>query len=262
MSGPLLSLALGTAVLSGVMAAVWVTAVRIRNAGIVDVAWSLNFSLLALLYATLGKGYVPRRLLIAGMVVLWSLRLSGHLYARVMGEHPVEDGRYRQLRQEWGPDPDARFFWFFELQAVLNVALSVPILVSCSNATPWIRPLEWAGVGLWAVALVGEAAADRQLERFRRDAANRGRTCQVGLWRYSRHPNYFFEWLVWVAYFAFASASPWGWATVYCPLLMLCFLLRVTGIPATEAQALRSRGEEYRQYQRTTSAFVPWFRKG
>ena len=109
------------------------------------------------------------------------------------------------------------------------------------------------------MALAGESAADRQLEAFRRDPANRGKTCRVGLWRVSRHPNYFFEWLVWVAYFVFALASPWGWVTIYCPALMLFFLFRVTGIPATEAQALKSRGEDYRQYQRTTSAFFPWF---
>ena len=83
----------------------------------------------------------------------------------------------------------------------------------------------------------------------------------MGLWRYSRHPNYFFEWLVWVAYCVFAWPSPWGWATIYCPLLMLFFLFRVTGIPMTEEQALRSRGDDYRDYQRTTSAFVPWFPK-
>lgn len=108
---------------------------------------------------------------------------------------------------------------------------------------------------------MGESVADRQLDRFRRDPANKGRVCRVGLWRVSRHPNYFFEWLLWVAYFTFALASPGGWLTAYCPALMLYFLFRVTGIPTTEAQALRSRGDDYRECQRTTSAFVPWFRR-
>lgn len=258
-SAVLLSLALGTVLVLAVMAVVWVLAVRIRNAGIVDIAWSLNFSLLALLYATLASGFLPRRLLIAGMTVLWSLRLGGYLYQRVMGDHPVEDGRYQRLREEWGARADARFFWFFELQGVLNLVLSLPALLASANATPRIHVLEWLAVALWAVGILGEATADRQLDRFRRQAANQGRTCQAGLWRYSRHPNYFFEWLVWLSYFLFASASAWGWASVYCPLLMLYFLFRVTGIPATEAQALKSRGQEYREYQRTTSAFVPWF---
>ena len=261
MSDGLLLLGTGAFLLFVVMAGVWVLAVRIGNAGIVDIAWSLNFTLLALLYATLGPGFLPRRGLIFAMATLWSLRLGGYLYARVMGHHPVEDGRYQQLRQEWAPRANVRFFWFFELQAALNVILSLPVLVACLNPAPGLHPLELAGLALWAIALVGESVADRQLDRFRKDPQNRGRTCQVGLWRYSRHPNYFFEWLVWVAYFLFATASPWGAFTVYCPLLMLFFLFRVTGIPMTETQALKSRGDEYREYQRTTSAFVPWSRR-
>lgn len=244
-----------------VMALVWRIAVRIRNAGIVDVAWSANFSLLVILYATMGTGYFPRRLLIAAMTMLWSLRLAGTLYRRVRGAHPVEDGRYQQLRRDWAPNADRRFLTFFLFQGALNVVLSAPMLLPTLNPAPAITALEGAALALWAVALAGESAADRQLDRFREDPPHRGRTCQVGLWRYSRHPNYFFEWLVWVAFFLFAASSPGGVFTVYCPLLMLYFLFRVTGIPATEAQALRSRGEEYREYQRTTSVFVPWLRK-
>lgn len=243
------------------MAVVWAIAVRIGNAGIVDVAWSCNFSLLAALYAALGSGWLPRRLLVAGMVALWSLRLGGTLVRRVMGDHPVEDGRYQQLRKDWAPRANARFFWFFELQGALNVVLSAPVLVACVNPQPTLHPLELTGALVWTIALAGESAADHQLARFRAEPSNRGRTCQVGLWRYSRHPNYFFEWLIWVTFFLFAAASPGGWLTLYCPLVMLYFLFRVTGIPATEAQALRSRGDEYREYQRTTSPFVPWFRK-
>jgi steroid 5-alpha reductase family enzyme len=178
-----------------------------------------------------------------------------------MGHHPVEDGRYLELRARWGAAANRRFFWFFQAQGVLDVLLAAPLFVACANPAPRIHPLEWAGVGLWAIALAGESIADRQLDAFRRLPASRGRTCRVGLWRYSRHPNYFFEWLVWVAYFVFALASPWGWATVACPALMLYFLFRVTGIPATEAQALRTRGDDYRDYQATTSAFVPWLPK-
>jgi len=254
-------LAAGAALTIVTMAVVWAIAVRIANAGIVDVAWSCNFSLLAVVYAALGSGWLPRRLLMAGMVALWSLRLGSYLYQRVMGDHPVEDGRYQQLRKDWAPRANARFFWFFELQGGLNVILSLPALVACLNPEPALDVLEIVGALVWAVALAGESIADHQLKIFRALPANRGRTCQVGLWRYSRHPNYFFEWLIWVAFFLFAAASSGGWLTFYCPLLMLYFLFRVTGIPATEAQALRSRGEEYREYQRTTSAFVPWFRK-
>jgi steroid 5-alpha reductase family enzyme len=218
---------------------------------------------LTALAAPLGRGHPPRRLLIGGMTLLWSLRLAGYLYRRVVVQHRgIEDGRYAQRRQEWAPRANRRFFWFFELQALLNLVLAAPLFLAAANPAPSVHPLEWAALALWAVALAGESLADRQLDAFRRDPANRGKTCRAGLWRYSRHPNYFFEWLVWVAYFVFALASPWGWATVYCPALMLTFLFRVTGIPATEAQALKSRGDDYREYQRTTSAFFPWFPRG
>jgi steroid 5-alpha reductase family enzyme len=107
--------------------------------------------------------------------------------------------------------------------------------------------------------MLGESVADAQLNRFRANPANKGKTCRVGLWNFSRHPNYFCEWLVWVGYFVYALGSPGGWMAVYAPALMYLFLTRVTGIKATEEHALRSRGEDYRQYQRTTNAFFPWF---
>ena len=250
--------AAGLVLVAAAMAIVWAVAERIRNAGIVDVAWAAGFTPLAVLYAAVLPGYGPRRLLIAAMTIAWSLRLAGYLYRRVMGHHPVEDGRYQKLRADWGASASHRFFWFFQVQGLLDVILAGPLLLACANPSPRLSWLEWSGALLWLVSVAGETVADRQLDAFRRDPANRGKTCRAGLWRYSRHPNYFFEWLVWVAYFVFALASPWGWTTVYCPLLMLYFLFRVTGIPATEAQALRSRGDDYRRYQETTSAFFPW----
>jgi steroid 5-alpha reductase family enzyme len=111
------------------------------------------------------------------------------------------------------------------------------------------------------VAVAGEAIADAQLASFKRNPGDEGRVCDTGLWRYSRHPNYFFEWLVWVAYFVFALASPWGWIAAIGPASILFLLLRITGIPLTEQQAVRSKGDAYRRYQQTTSAFVPWRRK-
>jgi steroid 5-alpha reductase family enzyme len=152
-------------------------------------------------------------------------------------------------------------FCFFQTQAALLVLLSVPFLLAAQNAAPGWHPRELLGLVLWLLALGGEALADAQLARFKRDPRQRGRVCDVGLWRLSRHPNYFFEWLVWVAFALFASASPWGWVSAYCPALMLFFLLKVTGIRYTEDQLLRSKGEAFRKYQQRTSAFVPWFPK-
>jgi steroid 5-alpha reductase family enzyme len=141
------------------------------------------------------------------------------------------------------------------------VVLAIPFLAAARNPDPTLTALEWAAVALWALAMAGEATADAQLSKFKSDPANKGHTCQVGLWRYSRHPNYFFEWLIWVAFAMFALESSGGYWGLISPALILYFVLRVTGIPATEAQALRTRGAEYRLYQQTTSAFVPWFRK-
>ncbi len=258
MTGPgLFAASLGLA--AGVMAGTFLVARRVRNFSIVDVAWSAVFTPLVLIPATLADGYGPRRALIAAMVTLWSLRLAGHLYTRISALHPEEEGRYVRLRQEWAANLHVRFFLFFQAQGLLAALLSVPFLLACADPRAALGPFEILGAALFVAALAGEAVADRQLAAFKADPSSRGRTCRAGLWRYSRHPNYFFEWLIWVAYFLFALPSPWGWVTVYCPLLMLFFLFRVTGIPMTEEQAVRSRGDDYRDYQRTTSAFVPWF---
>ena len=149
-----------------------------------------------------------------------------------------------------------------QLQAVLIVLLSIPFLIVCLNDRPGISLLEWLGVAIWSIAVAGEGVADWQLKQFRSRSENKGKICQAGLWNLSRHPNYFFEWLVWVGFFVFALGSPLGCAAIYCPALMLFFLLRVTGIPLTEELSLKSKGNAYREYQRTTSAFVPWFKKG
>jgi steroid 5-alpha reductase family enzyme len=134
-------------------------------------------------------------------------------------------------------------------------------LVAAFNTRPHLSTLEILATGLWAAALAGESTADRQLARFKATPGSNGLTCRDGLWRYSRHPNYFFEWLIWVAYALFALSAPWGPLALASPALMLFLLFRVTGIPATEAQAVRTRGDDYRRYQATTSVFVPWFPK-
>jgi steroid 5-alpha reductase family enzyme len=260
MSMPTLFL-LGLGFSSLLMAVVWVIAVRIRNAGIVDIAWALGFAPLALLYRVFGDGEPARQNLITLMTVLWSLRLGVHLWKRVMGHHPEEDGRYRELRRGVAGHEGFFFFWFFQAQALLLALLSIPVMLSNFDPRLHLGFSDWLGFSVWLVAILGESLADGQLAAFKADPSNRGKVCSAGLWNLSRHPNYFFEWLVWVALFLFALPAPWGWTTIFAPALMLFFLLRVTGIPYTEQQSLRSRGEAYRSYQRTTSAFVPWFPK-
>ena len=132
-----------------------------------------------------------------------------------------EEGRYADLRHRHGGDANAWFFWFFEAHAVAAVCFSLPALVAVVNPHEGFSPFEFAGAGLWIIAFTGEVTADRQLERFKSDPVNRGRACRTGLWRYSRHPNYVFELLVWVAYATYASGSPWGWLAWVCPAAMV-----------------------------------------
>lgn len=233
----------------------------IDNYGIVDIAWSYAFGAVATCYALYGPGWPIRRALIAALAVAWSLRLGTHLAIRVIGHHPKEDGRYAQLRRDWAGNFAAKMFGFFQLQAVSVLLLATAFFLACRNPAPALHPLEIAGAALWALAISGEAVADAQLAAFKRRPANQGKVCDVGLWHFSRHPNYFFEWMIWVAYWIFALASPFGWIAIIGPASILHLLLRVTGIPMTEEQSLRSRGDAYRRYQRTTSAFVPWFPK-
>ena len=252
---PLWPLAAVAAVAVLAMAATWELQRRTRNAGYVDVVWAGLMAASALFYSVVGVGADLPRLLVALLGGLWGLRLALHLLARVLRE--PEDGRYRYLRQHW-QDDQRRFFAFFMAQAASVALFSLPFLVAASNHAT--RGSGWfvAAVALWVFALGGEWLADRQLATFRADPGNRGRVCRVGLWSWSRHPNYFFEWLHWFAWVLLSIGSPWWWLSLAGPLLMGASLLWLTGIPFVEQQALRSRGEAYRQYQRETSKFFPW----
>jgi steroid 5-alpha reductase family enzyme len=258
MNSALTVVIIGTASVAALMLLLWLIHLRTGNAAIVDAGWGAGLAIIGILDAGLGGGYWLRCAILGVMTAIWGFRLSGYLLiTRIIG-HP-EEGRYQELRRQWKTNIPFKFLLFFEFQALLCVVLSVPFLMASRNPDPAISPLEWAGAVLWTLAICCEATADAQLNKFKSTASNKGHTCQVGLWRYSRHPNYFFEWLIWMAYTLFALASPGGYWGLISPALILYFLLRVTGIPATEAQAIRSRGDEYRRYQKSTSAFVPWF---
>ena len=250
----------GLAIVAAMMFGLWLVHLLIRNAAIVDVGWATALATLAIFYAVEGPGYSARKWAIAAMAGFWGLRLAVYLFfSRVVGK--PEEGRYIQLRKEWKTHLPLRFLFFFEFQALLTVLLSLPFLLASLNTAAPLRMPEKIGAAIWLVSICGEALADYQLNQFRKNPANMGKTYRSGLWSYSRHPNYFFEWMIWVGYAAFALGSPWGWLGLISPALMLYFLLSSTGIAATEAQALRTRGTEYRAYQRTTSTFIPWFRK-
>ncbi len=247
----------GLLFLALLMVAVWLLSLALRNAGIVDVAWSAAFTPVALLYAWMGGGWRVRGALLVGMVSLWSLRLAWHLLARVAREHPAEDSRYARLRREWGSSANLKMFGFFQVQAVAALLLTVPFAIIALNDTPRMHALEWAGLVVWAVGCCGEAIADWQLARFRRQPHNQGRVCQDGLWHYSRHPNYFFEWVIWCGVALFALGSPNGWMGSFVVAMMFYVMRYGTGVPYAEASSLESRGDAYRAYQRTTNVFFP-----
>ncbi len=254
---PLTLVLYGWIIAAVLMAALWgVQRVR-RNAGIVDVGWCVGLILLSFLYAVAAVGDPDRRMLVAAMVGLYAARLGGYLFQnRVQAS---EDARYETLRRWWGDRAHLYFFFFFQFQALGVVVFSLPLLVLMQNPRPTFSLWELVGLLVWLGAVVGEGLADWQLARFKSEPGNRWKTCREGLWRYSRHPNYFFEWLHWCAYVPMGVGVPGGWITLLNPAIMLVFLLWVSGIPWAEAQALATRGEDYRAYQRTTSAFVPWF---
>ena len=249
----------GWALISASMAALWAYQRSTGRADIVDLAWTMGTGGLSVLYASTATGDVWRRALIAALAALWSCRLAWHLLARI--RRFPEDGRYARLRADREGSIQGWLFGFFQAQAFLCALFAMPALIAGGNPSSVGWP-EALGLSLWAAAIGGESIADRQLDRFRMNPANRGVVCRNGLWKYSRHPNYFFEWIHWWSYVCMGWQAPLGWLTLVGPAAMLFLILKVTGVPPTEAQALSKRGEAYRLYQREVSPFFPWFPKG
>lgn len=249
------SLLLLAVLMFAIMTAGWVWQRRHGNAGIVDVLWASGLGIAAILLALMGDGAAVNRVLLAAFGAAWSARLALHLWKRV--RHEGEDGRYRYLREHWNGN-QTKWFLFFQAQALLVVLFALPFLAVAANPRVSIGWIVLATV-VWIVSIAGEAIADRQLARHRAQSAHRGRTFRGGLWRYSRHPNYFFEWVHWFTYVALAVGSPMAWLAWSGPVVMYAFLRWISGIPFTEAQAVRTRGDDYREYQRTTPMLIPWF---
>lgn len=253
---PWMTLGIAWATMAVIMHIFWCIQRRTNHASIVDPVWAAGVGVLAIIFALQADGLWERRLIIASLGGIWGLRLSAYLFTRVVGQ--PEDGRYLAMKEEWGDKAQSRFWIFFQIQALWSVMFAAPILVAARNSTAELYWLDFVGIGIGVIAVCGEFIADRQLSQFRADPKNRGEVCRVGLWAWSRHPNYFFEWVYWWSYVALGLHAPHAWLTLGGPVVMLVFLLRVTGIPYTEAQAIKSRGEKYREYQKSVSAFIPW----
>ena len=238
------------------MLLLWLLSLRLRNAAIVDIFWGSGFGLLAWLYFALSAGFLPRKLLVATLVTIWGVRLSVHIWRRNHGR--PEDFRYRAWRVQWA----GNFAWrsllqVFMLQGALMWLISAPLLLAQTATAPAaLGLLDGLGTLLWLAGFIFEAGGDWQLERFKANPDNAGRIMDSGLWRYTRHPNYFGDALLWWGLYLLAAASPAGVWAIGSPLLMTVLLMRVSGVTLLE----KSLGQrpEYREYIARTRAFFPW----
>ncbi|MGQ0684807.1 DUF1295 domain-containing protein [Bradyrhizobium sp.] len=256
----LAALVLLAASLSILMASAFLVQQRTGNSGWVDTIWTFSLGLvgsLSALWQIAGSPPNARQWLVAALVAIWSLRLGIHIAIRTAGIS--DDPRYASFAKEWGLNAPRRMFIFLQNQALGTIPLAFAIFVAAHFPSDALRLQDLAGASILLIAIAGEALADAQLKRFRNDPANQGRVCNVGLWRWSRHPNYFFEWFGWLAYpvIGLSADYPWGFATLLAPIFMYWILVHVTGIPPLEEQMLRSRGGRYRDYQLRTSRFFP-----
>jgi len=247
--------------LVGIMVGAWLLQKRTGNIGWVDVVWTFGTGAIgacaALIPSPTGAPMTWRQIVVAGLACVWSIRLGIHVALRVA--RTAEDRRYVALRATWGKGLQPRLFWFLQAQAMCATLLAVAMFVAAHNPAPAVRLLDIAAIAVLVAAICGEALADRQLQCFTADPDNKGRVCNVGLWAWSRHPNYFFEWIVWLAYplFAFGADYPQGWLAWLAPAVMYAVLVHGTGIPPLEEHMSRSRGGAWDAYRQRTSIFLP-----
>ena len=247
-------LALATA--TALLVLVWVIQLFNRQAGWVDVFWSASIGVIGLEYALAGDAPTTARFIMAVLALAWSLRLAGYL-AKRMKDHG-EDSRYAAARERWGKKADLYLLGFFIFQAIAAVVLAIPFLViAYMDEGPSLITGALAIV-VWLISVIGEGTADAQLKAFKAKPENKGKVCRQGLWYYSRHPNYFFESLHWVAYVVLAIGATYWLATLISPILMAFLLLKVSGVPTVESKDASDKREGHDEYVRTTNAFIPW----
>ena len=245
--------------LSLIMALAWLVQQRTGNSGWVDTAWSFGVGLVGFASALvpLDGEFRARQWVVAALAAIWAARLGVHIAQRSSGIS--DDPRYAKMIKDWGDDAPRQMFIFLQQQAIVSVVLVLAMFVAAHNPAPGLRLQDFAAIALLLVAVAGEGLSDWQLTQFKSDPANKGRINDVGLWSWSRHPNYFFETLGWLAYplIAIDLAYPWGWLALAAPACMYWLLVYVSGIPPLEEHMLRTRGDAFRAYQRRTNAFFP-----
>jgi steroid 5-alpha reductase family enzyme len=252
---PLAFVGLGTA--AAYVTLVWLLSLALKNASIIDIFWAPGFAVLAVVYALLSDdGYSGRQILVCALVIAWAIRLGGHILTRNAGHG--EDFRYRKWREAAG----GSFWWaslfrVFYLQGALLWIISAPLLVAVHSDSPdHLTVADFLGVAVWAIGFSFEAIGDWQLTRFKANPDNAGKVMNVGLWRYTRHPNYFGDATLWWGYFIIAAGTPWGFATAFAPAIMTFMLVRVSGVALLE-RSLKKRRPGYEEYIARTSSFIP-----
>lgn len=248
------TLAFGSLFCFVLMSLSWVVSQKLNFYSLVDAVWAYGFSGLVVIYFITSDGSFEKKILSMSLAMLWSLRLGTHLATRLKDHYPNEDRRYLNLKSKWAK---GKFFIFFQLQALSQMIISLPLFFIAKDRSGDLSSLAILGCLVFVIGLCGETLSDMQLRNFRKDPLNSSRVCKVGLWKYSRHPNYFFEWLIWCGIAMVALQAPYGYIGLLSPIVMYFTLNYLTGIPALEEQCLRSKSDLYREYQKVTSPFFP-----
>jgi steroid 5-alpha reductase family enzyme len=247
----------GWVVVALIQAGAWIHQEKSKNATLVDIVWVASIMLLAVIFSFQAIfATQTQRVLVMVLPLLWGFRLGAHLYVNRVHGHKAEDSRYAELRQKWGPDASFNFFILYQAQALISAIMATSFLAMLSKESA-PSGLLIVGILIWAAGVVGETLADHQLQEFKRTSSDKLKTCRTGLWKYSRHPNYFFEWITWCSYLLMTASWPRALTALIAPMFLLLLIYKVTGIPPSEAQSLKKRGEDYRDYQKTTPAFFP-----
>jgi len=234
------------------MCLIWGWYIYQKNPSVVDVGWASGLILVSLVYLY-NSAISPRTMTLSCVLLLWGFRLGFYLwYTRI--RHGIIDKRYVTLSENWKLAKPLGFFFNFQLQGLLILLISLPWYFVAKSNQQHMSSLDWAILFLAVIAIIGETCADHQLMRFKKHHA--GAVCNQGLWFYSRHPNYFFEWLTWCFFYMFALLTPLGWMGFISPLTLYVIMTRITG-PMTEAGSMKSKGPLYLAYQQSTPMFFP-----
>lgn len=238
-----------------VFVGVWLWQLKSKNAGVIDVFWAVMLAFQACLYMFFSETSTYKKAIICALIVIWALRLAIYLWMRNVGK--PEDRRYTLIRTNAKIHPQVKMLFIFLFQWALNTLLATCFYFIFNNTEVYYSLYDKAGIFLLVTATIGEAMADRQLQIFKSNPANEGKILQTGLWAYTRHPNYFFQWLAWVAIFLLSLGTVWGWLALLAPIVMYFMLTKVSGIAYTEEVMAHTKGEAYQKYIQNVPSFFP-----